>query len=717
MKSHTYLILFRVSNIFMLVSAMVLPIMACGPYNPIIPTPEFFTSKWSGKSKKDFEKKENLLLWQQLTSENIPLSEIEEAVYQDSAEKMLGIIQYSKPLTENRFHVFLKIMKDDEILHFLYNAKTLEERRANLNSPWHYPSSRNSEATDDFQDLIDRFKSYKGERLRDRYALQTVRALFASRQYDKCVEYYDSAFAKFPESNLFKRMAMDYVAGCWAHLGNHDTANRYFAKTGNLWSLRVDDPVSYMADINPDNVELLEYLQKCSSDSAKICNLKPVAEKVLKTAKVKNRGDWEFALAYIASEYRNDYKDASRHIRRGLSASFSSEDLRDHAVAYRIKCDAANGTLSTLLSDLKWFEKKIEFLTSDTNEWDRMLRNIVYVHWVPKLWKAGNYSTAILLCGYADNLFRSRQRHPQWDNSSSYLCFDAVYSMALSEIHCSEQYDSPNDYSNLSFQLMGSLQSSQLIDVYRQMAADTPLFSFLKRYARTDKDYIYELIGTLALREENYERAMKYFASVSENYQKTMNIYKDGYLKRNPFVAYPTRWESHTYGNTTWEYEYGCSNKNCEQAYNPCHAKLVFASKMYGYQQDMKNGKSSDERGLARLRYAIGRHNSFEECWALTQYWRGSCIPSLFYPTLQYWEEKSNSYCFLYDYEETVGHKKTEELYQNECKEAMAMLQSDEARAEAEYLFRNVRTIIKHYPNTSTAKVVRTSCDNWHSWL
>lgn len=36
------------------------------------------------------------------------------------------------------------------------------------------------------------------------------------------------------------------------------------------------------------------------------------------------------------------------------------------------------------------------------------------------------------------------------------------------------------------------------------------------------------------------------------------------------------------------------------------------------------------------------------------------------------------------------------------------MLQTDEAKAEAEYILGNLRTIIKHYGNTTTAKTSKS---------
>ena len=45
------------------------------------------------------------------------------------------------------------------------------------------------------------------------------------------------------------------------------------------------------------------------------------------------------------------------------------------------------------------------------------------------------------------------------------------------------------------------------------------------------------------------------------------------------------------------------------------------------------------------------------------------------------------------------------------------MFQSEEAKAEAEYILGNLSTIIKCYGNSTTARYIKKSCDNWHSWL
>ncbi|MDE6397536.1 MAG: hypothetical protein K2K84_09720 [Muribaculaceae bacterium] len=148
-------------------------------------------------------------------------------------------------------------------------------------------------------------------------------------------------------------------------------------------------------------------------------------------------------------------------------------------------------------------------------------------------------------------------------------------------------------------------------------------------------------------------------------------------------------------------------------------AKLRFARQMKKYKHDMTHAPTADERGIARLMYAIGRRNSFEECWALTQYWRGTGIDR-FYPVMYvYYDDEfaNENYAFLYDYEDSVGHKKTEEIFDRECKKALAMLTGDEAKAKADYILGNLLTVVKRYSKTKVAAFVRTSCDNWRHWL
>lgn len=675
-------------------------VKACGPYAPTIPTIDYlghFSHHQS--SMADYERRENLKLWQAMTSKRIPLADIEEVVYHKSRSHMIDLFFSNAEPSDNKFSLYLYNTDDSEILSFLAIAKEIESCWKQRRSPWYYPKDRFSEQESyDFDKLIDRCRAYEGKRLRDRYALQVTRALFASRQYAACVEYADSAFVDIADTNLMKRMARRYVAGCWSRLGNRSRADSLFAQAGDIWSIVDSDPVRYMAKHNPNAPQLMDYIRTYDQDQDYLIKLLPLAAQLVKDRRVRHKGDWLFLMAYVNKEYNHQPTRARAQIYRAMEQIFSTEELADRARAYKMKLDAQVDDQSCLLADLKWLERKTSPSLVGAQEWTHICRNVIYEDWVPLLWKKKDYSRAILLCSYADNLTYPHQRYTPCNIYYPFL------SLSCEEMRKSEFYCNIVDYGSFSFQLMGSLTSSQLASVYEQMmSSSTAIYPFLRRKARTDRDYYYELIGTLALREENYMQAKFYLQQVSTHYLRTMNIYKKGYLSRDPFYPYPFRVND-------------CGTVRREIG-SCATAKLDFARKMLVYQQTMSQGQTADDRGLARLMYAIGRRNSFEECWALTQYWRGwVCRFDPFFDCYDDNLAKEVSYK-LYDYTETEDQKATEALYKKEIEAALAMLTTDEARAKAHYILGNLATVVKHYGTTNTAYHIKTSCDNWQSWL
>lgn len=664
---------------------------ACGPYYITPQWADFFSSDRQGYSAAYFERQENLRLWQEATSPDIPLSDIEQVVYKFSSNRCSDNLfnnDNDNNYDNNRMLAYLNNRRDNEILRFLATAKDLEESRAKMNSPWYYPESDwDSEQGHDLMKILGDCLAYQGTRLKDRYALQAVRAYFAMRTYDKCIAYFDEAFADFPDSNLLKRMAMSYVSGCWSALGDTTRATEYYIRSDRF------DPnegrhVHEFALANPDNPALMAHIQSRSSDSAFFCELVPVAQTILADTKVKNRGDWEFVLAFAAGHYHDDYTSAGRLINRALQHQFSSDDFRDHARAYRALTDAKTDNTSRLLADLQWLEKKTDAAELHADDWLQIMKTIAYT-WLPKIWNRGDYATAILLCGCADNFKLARCLH------SNYYDSNHIY-FTLDELRASETIRNYYDYSALSFGLMNSLTSQQLISAKARMAANTPLYTFLRKYARTDEAYINELIGTIALREENYSLAASYLAKVPESYQRTMNIYKDegNYLGRDPFTVYP---EELPMGNVYLS--------------TPLNAKLNFARRMLEYKRLAAAAPTADERGMARLHYAIGKYNAATKCWALTEYGCGSYIE---YGHTDYDEFFESIVGYGRDYSD---FDKAGEIFRDETRQAIASMASDEAKAQAEYMLLNLKTVVKHYGTTATAQLIKSSCDRWQQWI
>lgn len=683
--------------------------LACGSYSINIPTPDFFGMSGPGVVNYDYDRDENLRLWQAQTDAHIPLADIEQAVYRDSRERFGRQIYKQPGPKSNKFYNYLDNTLDTEAKAFLYVAKELAEAREAIASPWYYPASRDEDVAEEkFRQLFDRCRNYRGTRFADRYALQGVRALFAWRRYADCIEYCDSAFAAFPDSNLFKRMARRYEAGCWARIGQTERVDTCFALAGDVYSVTDSLRVEYMARLNPDAPQFIGYVRSNSRDSAFMAAMIPVANRLLADGRVRNRGDWFFTLAYAAKEYLGNLPQARQYISKALRQGFYNEEFRDLARVYRMKLDAEAGDGSRLEEDLRWFLAKYDSSDWQAQQWSNRLENIIYSVWVPRLWRQEKYARAILLCSFADYFKEPGRRYWKFAKSGEFDGSWWIQNLTLAQMRQSETYFNEKDYGCLSFQLMGSLSSVQLAQVYREMMQDTPLNNLLRRNMRTDRDYYYELIGTLALREADYSRAVDYFSRVSERYMRTLNTFP--YLDREPFAANPP----YPGGNDAYGSVYGpgTTEKGCPRP----DAKLDFARRMLTYSRAMRDGTTADERARARLLYAVGRRNSFNRCWALTQYWRGFYLPTLYYLMFEYSFTELDDYDFLYDYD-VDDYEDTEAVFEREVREALAMFRSDEERAKAEYFVGNLKSVVRRYPDTQMAEYVRTSCDRWRNWL
>lgn len=670
---------------------------ACGPFFDCIPTPKFYDYE---AETVDTDRQENLRLWQGLTSPIIPLSDIESVIYKYSPERISNEIVYPArdSRQDNAFATYIVNSNDNEIADFISLAKEVETRRAELNSPWFYPSGPDSDIDPDLGKLIERCRAYKGTRLADRYALQLIRLLFSSRQWDECINEFETRLAPLPAGNLFRRMAMNYVAGCWNRIGDIDKANRYFAESGKYGSIDCDNPEQFMASINPDAADFQLHIADiiANGDSAKICRLLPVAESVIASDKSVAKGNWLFLAAYIEGEIKDNYREAARLIDRALSSRFSSDIMADRAHAYRMVTDAENGNTSRLLSDLNWIEQKITLDNPYAHQWNRRLNNIVQMHWIPRLMERGDRTMAVLLAGYADNYFLSQKRVCIYDRATANAWELPSISVPVEEARANPRWWNPYDYSSLSFQLMYALPPGHLAAVKASIGHGGALQSHLEKYARTDDDYLNELIGTLYLREEDYNRAATYLSKVSPDYQKMLNIYKEGnYLARDPFTVDPRG--SHLLAKDD--------------------SKLRFANRMKELKHTRDHTSDPEERLLARFDYATGLRNSIGDCWALTQYYEG-CVPGMFDPSLSPYGdcdyEPLARWLKPYDFDEQLA---AYDRYDREVEEILASATDPETLAELQLRLGNLKTIARHYPDTRPGRLLATSCDHWNDWL
>lgn len=688
---------------------------ACGPFFPCIPTPCFYAA--STATETDPLAGDNLRDWQRLTSARIPLGDIEEAVnhwddygWPDDGERM-----------RNRFQAYLIHTNDGEIMCYLSLATELAKLRAEHDSPWYYPASRD-EGKSDYDAIVSRIRHYSGKRLASRYALQLVRALFASRRWGECVREYEKRLATLPETDVMRRMAQGYVAGCLLRLGQVERANGMFAAAGDFRSLRTDNPARYMASRNPDAKSFRAYLADPLNhdDTLAVRRLLPVVRQITEGGKTRYLGDFLLWAACAEGNFNGNFRQAGRFIGKALKSQFSSPDLSRRARLYSMVCDAESGNRSSLLASLRWLEDKTNPSNADCEEYERYLKNIVCVHWVPRLMREGDCTLAVLLAGYADNVlgrWRKSSIEP-WDSSYGEFWRPApTVSASIGEMRSNPKYFNTLDYSSMSFELMSSMPVERLASVKARIGHGDALQAYLEKYARCDADYLNELLGTLCLRNEKYDVAVSYLSKVSVQYQRNMNIYP--FLSRDPFVVYPQNPDIYEYNDGCRSDWLGKHTPLGEPAVTPqpCdNAKLRFARRMLQLERAMRTAKSRQQRALARLDYETGVRNSKERCWALTQYYRG-CV-DMFMPSMDCggWPdyEPLASWITFYTDEQQLG---TERRFQKAVKEALATSRDKETLAQIHLRLRNYRTIAKRYPHTSAARYLKAHCDHWKNWL
>lgn len=682
-----------ISSVTLLLCAVSL--FACGPFESMTFNPFVFHFYQEEETPVIYEKQrdENIALWQDLTSYNIQASEIETAVYKMTLSELHEAFESGS--TNNAFLTWIINNQATEIKEFLLLAKELEELRLNRFSPWYYPADKNERfdsrtEAEKFASILDRCKKHTIGFLSDRYGLQYVRALMALHKYDECFDFCNKNMSRLPDDNLFRNMAKGYVAGCLKRMGKTEEANKMFAEVGDFNSINGKQPYfKVLVKNNPESDVIKSKLNNWIGYGDKKDNLiyLGVADAALSSPKVVNRGDWLYLKAYIEEIYNVNHHKALALVRKALKHRFSRERMRHDAELMELCLSAGQGEV---YRNLCHYVEKF-----------RCESMPFYFYVVPALLNQERISDAILLANYASSIE---------GNNNSYM---------YSEVNRSDCYYRlpDNTYANTGFQLMLSRSAREIVDYKKFLSSNSKLVKEVIGHIRHDDDYLNEIIGTLYLREGNYDKAVEYLSQVSPDYQKNLNVYKCGYLNNNPWVncympadkwAYPLKNESmeESLSNTF-------NPANSSLLLSPDDAKLNFAKEMLRLQQVMKTG-TPDERGLARIRFALARFNSFNNCWALTQYWNGAANQFNYRPFFYLWDGTYRKLGYL---KEITGTVPTEKWLKTEINKGMRELQSSEVKAEAEFLRGNYQSIAKRYPSTKVGLDLALHCDSWKDWL
>ena len=672
---------------------------ACGPCEYYPYGYKMYRVFDSNSVVKPDERKENCILWQKLTSAEIPLEDIEMVVYKYTLTQMRELMTVHDP---NAFATWIRTNDDREVYEFLMLAKLCENTRGLMNDPWYYPS-KNDGTYMSLIEIEEKAKTYKGTRLGDRYALQAVRAMFSAQRYRECIDYWNSVESALPDG-LLKEMSRSYLVGAYSRIGQIDVALEYFTDVEDLNSIifclrrqgkikDVADELECIAKYAPDSYQIPEILQWVvtgfepwgsadytyqermdttmvnSIDRELFDKLYQLSVKMTRQPMSKNKAIWCYTAAFL-SDLEAEPHEAWKYIQMATKCP-ASEYMKESIRVLKIYLDAKVSVYdsayeSRLFNDLKWLDAKIRGgLTSNIAEyyynylrsnisfyyWNDMLRRILLAEVCPRMLDRGMPVRALQLANLADNMLLN--------------LINDIEGKSLKEYRSSDNYNSI-DYCSEFFMMMKDGVTISDLTAYvnnTQSAQSSAFDNYLNERGFIDKDYFYDIIGTRYLSELNYDKAVRYFSNVSSSYQPRLNT--SAYMYRDPFSIAESSLREH---------------KNY---------KLTFAKEMLRLEKSIASATDKSKKAFDLIRYGTGLRNSFTYCWILTEY---------------------RKFGWSYDLSPYANGvlKKVESIYN----EALNIVDNDELAAIAYVQLCKWKTAVDKYPDTYAARYTKMMCDN-----
>lgn len=660
--------------------------------------------------------------WQSLTSPDIPLEDIYEVVYKMELEEFEKIYD-SKEANGNKFVEWIT-QKDRSILEFLILAKTNEYIRFKHNSRWYYPSMKIG-ARMTIEEIAERALSVNEPKLRDRYLLQGIRALFTLGRFQECVNLWNTEVVNLPEDNLMRQLIKPYIAGAEFRVNNSERAMTYFAELGDVKSLlfcagRSDeqlttvDALKLVCEYAPNSQYIEKTLQSFvrsveplgeyhwEDDNMDIyeCNkLYELSLKMAKGSESDNPGMWYYTAAFL-SDLKGDVDNASKLI--SLAEKSKKTDCVDESIkVFRIYIDAKTQPYNAsyerkLFAQLKWLDSKIvDCMTDEVRRdvaegyklnnsvsfyyWNDMMRRILLAEVCPRMIKAGKHTRALQLANMADNrAFGIVDRYDIYDWISDSDGGKSEYKVSevftMSEFRYSENFNH-YDYSNNFFEMVDSLGVNTAIRYVQNVRKPVSEFDkYLNARGYTASDYLNDIVGTQCLRNMRYKEAVEYLEVVSPAYKNHLNVR----MEYDPFSIEKRK--------ITKEFDF----------------RYDFARRMYSLEQSIERISDPNRKALLLIEYIAGLRNSFDLCWGLTQYYRGT----------SYWGQVCEKRNWEEDEYTQAARDRVKELFELACD----IVTDNEIAADINYLLCNFKTIAEKYPDTPKGKLVIGKCDNLYDY-
>ena len=419
---------------------------------------------------------------------------------------------------------------------------------------WDYPTKEELATRDStLHAMLDAAQAYKGRRMREQFALLTMRANMLLGRDKANMLYWTATASKLPRG-VWRDMCRNIYARAMLNSGLRRAACEVYAEQGDMrsigWCMRgyrnlagirkvyAEDPDAYtLLYLVQDFVNGLQetfdsYIQgRPDLDWVKDKGAQPVltadakafvsfADDVLKEKKTSSPCLWQSAAAMI--EYLlGDYNEALRRANAAVAMK-GSRRMKDNARCIRLLAQATvaplGGETSEWMTDeFRWLDRKIEEERGRSqayeNHYTDVKERIAYRVIAPRYHAAGLHNVENALYGMME------------ENKFEYLSrlHDKDMHMSWPDGYVGNlNYSVWNEY----FEMLSQTPADSLAAYYSYLtSAKTDVFEhYVAQQVYMDKDYYNDLIGTRYIAEGRFADALTWLERVPLDYLEKQNI-------------------------------------------------------------------------------------------------------------------------------------------------------------------------------------------------
>ncbi len=557
----------------------------------------------------------NVGFWYQYANKEVPRSEVWAALNKCHAID----IEDGK----NAFFAFLKHKHDVDALTYWETVLAFQDLTGD---EWDYAESVDSAAMREMAKTLEvAGRKCDDARLKERFAYQYIRIMFALNEYKQCRQAWENGGEQWQDTVLRKQGRL-YYAGALFYTGDLCKAADIYGECSDWNSLRFfKGKLEFMQELynyNPRSKALMFFVQNYenSYQDGKNVDVKKFTDfckQVLKEKKTDNPAMWQAAIAHIAFIDR-DYAKAIEMIEKACNMD-GAQIVKDNARFLRLVYHAADTKASNyddlLYVDLPWLLKKVnetdEYHSKNGNGYAHfinILRRVVFVYAFPHYVDTGNHNMAAAILNAYDEQFCYNKQH-------------------RAELRSNPNETGSWDYSTFYFNYLDTTSVENVKDflAFVKSKGKTNLEKSLISFGYVNESMMNELIGTKYMRLHDYAKAIDYLQKVSPAFLKKQNI--TDYLKRNPFeedwITAKTE-KASIYGDFKPMTMYATSS-----------TKLQFCIIMKMLDDKIHSLTDNEECAVLNYAYAVGLVQAEKWCWALTQYakssddWNGGLFQSI----------------------------------------------------------------------------------------